>query len=136
MFKSEERIIQIDESLTNGSILHILNLRQIGQNYVRYPDTFLMGLSRIGGLIAFYKIVTILMKLSHRSQFERQVVLPTSMEKQQSLVSQRNYSINEFTNEDSEVFDINRTLQKKDSSSKVIKFGETFSFERLGECLD
>ena len=41
-------------------------------NYTRYPDSVLMGLTKVGGLLALFRIL-IGLRIFHRWQFEKKV---------------------------------------------------------------
>ena len=86
-----------------------------------------MGLSKIGGLIAIFKIFTVLMALTHRRLFERRVMLPiTSGVKAEDEERGRMHPIN--NNEESLMVDINRTHENKASTERRNSFGEKYSF--------
>lgn len=65
-------VIAAVKKVSKTKIVHLLSLQYAGYDYVRYPDTLVMGLSKIGGLIALFKF-SLILKILHKRQFEQEL---------------------------------------------------------------
>lgn len=55
-----------------NSVMHQIMIHHLGKIYERYPDQLILGLTKIGGLLALFK-VTLLMRWYHKVEFERRL---------------------------------------------------------------
>lgn len=86
-FKSENNFIQ-KFNIGTTSIHHYINLQKVGHVYIRSPDTIIVGLSKIGGLLGIFKVFTMLMRMSHRKRFENEVIGKKDDDAQEELGSE------------------------------------------------
>lgn len=67
---NEDELVQRSSLREDGEIKHIFVIENVGYQYQRYPDTFIMSLARLGGFIAILNLLILFVRSLHRKHFE------------------------------------------------------------------
>ena len=66
----------------------------------RYPDSLLMGLSKLGGLLALFKI-SLFLRFMHQQQFEKQFMTTKIDEEKQAMINDSQIDTANLINDES-----------------------------------